>query len=94
MMRNRLGEDVTGTNVLFEGERLPVARAGDRLSVDFVMDLPFLHAGFYHFSPAVADGTLDQYEMCDSVENACAIEILNGPQHTGTCAFQCKCGLS
>jgi lipopolysaccharide transport system ATP-binding protein len=76
MMRNRLGEDVTGTNVLFEGERLPAVRAGDRLSVDFVMDLPFLHAGFYHFSPAVADGTLDQYEMCDWIENACAIEVL------------------
>ncbi len=76
MMRNRLGEDVTGTNVLFEGERLPAARTGDRLSVDFVMDLPFLHAGFYHFSPAVADGTLDQYEMCDWIENACAIEVL------------------
>jgi lipopolysaccharide transport system ATP-binding protein len=76
MMRNRLGEDVTGTNVLFEGERLPAARAGDRLSVDFIMDLPFLHAGFYHFSPAVADGTLDQYEMCDWIENACAIEVL------------------
>jgi lipopolysaccharide transport system ATP-binding protein len=76
MMRNRLGEDVTGTNVLFEGERLPAAHAGDRLSVDFVMDLPFLHAGFYHFSPAVADGTLDQYEMCDWIENACAIEVL------------------
>jgi len=76
MMRNRLGEDVTGTNVLFEGERLPAARAGDRLSVDFVMDLPFLHAGFYHFSPAVANGTLDQYEMCDWIENACAIEVM------------------
>src|SRR5262249_35577751 len=28
MLRNRLGEDVTGTNVMFEGERLPAARAG------------------------------------------------------------------
>jgi hypothetical protein len=76
MLRNRLGEDVTGTNVMFEGERLPAARAGERLSVDFVMDLPFLHAGFYYFSPAVADGTLDQYEMCDWIENACAIEVI------------------
>ena len=76
MLRNRLGEDVTGTNVMFEGMRLPAARVGDRLSVDFVMDLPFLHAGFYHFSPAVADGTLDQYEMCDWVDNACAIEVI------------------
>jgi hypothetical protein len=40
------------------------------------MDLPFLHAGFYYFSPAVADGTLDQYDMCDWVENASAIEVI------------------
>jgi len=76
MLRNRLGEDVTGTNVMFEGERLPAAHSGERLSVDFVMDLPFLHAGFYYFSPAVADGTLDHYEMCDWIDNACAIEVI------------------
>ena len=61
---------------MFEGERLAAARAGERLSVDFVMDLPFLHAGFYYFSPAVADGTLDQYEMCDWIDNACALEVI------------------
>jgi ABC-type polysaccharide/polyol phosphate transport system ATPase subunit len=76
MLRNRLGEDVTGTNVMFEGERLPAARCGERLSIDFIMDLPLLHAGFYYFSPAVADGTLDQYEMCDWIDNACAIEVI------------------
>jgi len=76
MLRNRLGQDVTGTNVMFEGERLPAAKAGERLSVDFVMDLPFLQTGFYHFCPAVADGTLDQYEMCDWIDNACAIEVI------------------
>lgn len=76
MMRNRLGEDVMGTNVLFEGKRVSAARPGERLSVDFVMDLPFLQAGFYHFSPAIANGGLDRYEMCDWVENACALEIL------------------
>jgi lipopolysaccharide transport system ATP-binding protein len=76
MLRNRLGEDVTGTNLMFEGMRLPKAVAGHRVSVDFVMDLPFLHAGFYYFSPAVADGTLDQYEMCDWIDNACVIEVI------------------
>jgi hypothetical protein len=50
------------------------------LSVDFIMDLPFLQAGFYHFSPAVADGDLNQYEMCDWVDNAFAIEVI--PQGT------------
>lgn len=76
MLRNRLGQDVAGTNVLYEGIRLPKAQPGERLSVDFVMDLPYLHAGFYHFSPAVADGTLDQYEMCDWIDNAFAIEVI------------------
>ena len=76
MLRNRLGQDVTGTNVMFEGMRLAPSTAGERLSVDFVMDLPFLHAGFYYFSPAVADGTLDQYEMCDWIDNAYAIEVI------------------
>jgi lipopolysaccharide transport system ATP-binding protein len=81
MLRNRLGEDVTGTNAVYEGVRLPPARPGDRLSVDFIMDLPFLQAGYYHFSPAVADGMLDQYDMCDWIENACALEII---EHTST----------
>jgi homopolymeric O-antigen transport system ATP-binding protein len=76
MLRNRLGQDVTGTNTIYEGVCPASAHAGDRLSVDFVMDLPVLHAGFYYFSPAVADGTLDQYEMCDWIENACAIEVV------------------
>ena len=80
MLRNRLGEDVAGTNAMHEGVRLPSARAGERLSVDFIMDLPFLQAGFYHFSPAVADGDLNQYEMCDWVDNAFAIEVI--PQGT------------
>ena len=76
MMRNRLGQDLAGTNLLYEGFQLSCARAGDRLSTDFIMDLPYLHAGSYHFSPAVADGNLDQYEMCDWIENAYAIDVI------------------
>ncbi len=76
MLRNRLGQDVTGTNVTFEGMRLPEAVAGDRLSIDFVLDVPFLREGFYYISPAVADGMLNQYEMCDWVENAYALEVI------------------
>ncbi len=80
MLRNRLGQDVAGTNLLYEGvHRLPLlatAHAGERLSIDFIMDLPYLNAGFYHFAPAVADGSLDQYEMCDWIDNACAIEVI------------------
>ena len=52
------------------------ARAGERVSVDFVLDVPYLKAGFYHFCPAVADGTLDEYEHCDWVDNAYALEVI------------------
>jgi hypothetical protein len=81
MLRNRLGQDVAGTNVMNEGLQLPPARSGERLSVDFIMDLPFLQSGFYHFSPAIADGGLDQYEMCDWIDNASALEVI---QRTST----------
>jgi len=76
MLRNRLGEDITGTNTLFEGMTLMAAKAGDRNSVDFIMELPFLKAGFYYFSPAVADGSLGEYEMCEWLDNAFALEVV------------------
>lgn len=76
MLRDRLGADVTGTNLMFEGVERGPAKAGERLSVDFTMDLPFLKSGPYHLAPAVADGTLDSYEICDWVDNACAIEVV------------------
>lgn len=76
MLRNRLGEDITGTNALFEGMSLAAAEAGDRISVDFIMELPFLKAGFYYFSPAAADGSLDGYEMCEWLDNAFALEVV------------------
>jgi ABC-type polysaccharide/polyol phosphate transport system ATPase subunit len=76
VLRNRLGQDVTATNTMAEGFRLAPGKPGDRVSVDFILDLPFLQSGFYHLSPAVADGTLDRYDMCDWVDNACALEVI------------------
>jgi ABC-type polysaccharide/polyol phosphate transport system ATPase subunit len=76
MLRNKLGQDVTATNMMFEGERLPSARAEDRLSVDFILDVPLLQGAYYYLSPAIADGTLDHYEICDWIDNACAIEVV------------------
>jgi homopolymeric O-antigen transport system ATP-binding protein len=76
VLRNRFGEDVTGTNATFEGIQLPSGRTGDLLTVDFVLDLPLFQQGFYYFSPAVADGMLNQYDVCDWVDNACVIEIV------------------
>lgn len=76
MLRNRLGEDVFGTNVLYEGESMERAGAGDRVSADFVLDFPHLRSGYYYLCPAVADGTIDDYRHCDWVDNAFALEVV------------------
>ena len=51
-------------------------RAGDVVAVDFHLDLPELYATNFSFSPAIANGTLDTYTVCDWIDNACAIEVV------------------
>jgi len=69
-MRNRLGEDICGINTSAEGIELPPARAGQCFTVDFNLKLPLLMPGDYHFTPAIAQGTHEDFVICDQVENA------------------------
>lgn len=75
MMRNHLGIDFSGTNTAREGYDLPAMRAGEIYTVDFHLDLPELYPASFSFSPAVADGTLLGYKMCDWIDNAVALQM-------------------
>ena len=75
MMRNRLGEDICGINTSAEGVELPPARAGQCFTVDFNLKLPLLVPGNYHVSPAVAQGTHEEFVVCDLVENAICLSV-------------------
>ena len=75
MMRNHLGMDFAGTNTGREDVRLEPMQPGDVATVDFHLRLPELYPGHFSFSPAVANGDHFQYEMCDWVENALALEM-------------------
>jgi len=75
MMRNRLGEDICGINTSAEGVELPPARAGQCFTVDFNLKLPLLVPGNYHVSPAVAQGTHEEFVVCDLVENAIRLQV-------------------
>lgn len=75
MLRNQLGIDFSGTNTAREGQELPPMQAGDVYTVDFHVDLPELYPAAFSFSPAIADGSLDRYSMCDWIDNALAIEM-------------------
>jgi ABC-type polysaccharide/polyol phosphate transport system ATPase subunit len=75
MMRNHLGVDFSGTNTAREGVDLPGMSRGDIQTVDFDLDIPELYATTFSFSPAIADGSLHGYAICDWIDNAIALQM-------------------
>jgi hypothetical protein len=91
MMRNHMGLDFAGTNTTREGHQLPSMEAGDRFTVDFHIDLPSLYPSEFSFSPAIADGTLHSYTMCDWIDNALTLQMGHGEgQVYGYMHLPCK----
>lgn len=78
MMRNHLGIDFAGTNTAREGCPMDPMEPGEIRAVDFHLDLPELYAGSFSFAPAVADGDLADYEICDWIDNALALPMARG----------------
>lgn len=78
MLRNHLGLDFAGTNTLREGHPMPPLAAGEVRTVDFHLTLPQLYPGDFSFSPAIADGTLTHYQMCDWIDNAITLQMGHG----------------
>ncbi len=75
MFRNHLGVDFAGTNTAREGYTLPPLPAGERCTVDFHIELPELYASTFSFSPAIADGSLEKYAICDWIDNALVLQM-------------------
>ncbi len=78
VLRNHLGVDFSATNTTREGFHLPPMLPGDIHTIDFHVDLPELYPSFFSFSPAIADGTLDGYRMCDWIDNAITLQMGHG----------------
>jgi hypothetical protein len=78
MLRNHLDVDFAGTNTLREGHQLAEMWPGDTVTVDFRVTLPELYPGAFSFSPAVADGNLTHYKMCDWIDNAVTLQMGHG----------------
>jgi ABC-type polysaccharide/polyol phosphate transport system ATPase subunit len=75
MLRNHQGIDFSGTNTAREGFEIPPMLPGDVHTVDFHLDLPEWYPGSFSFSPAIADGTLLSYRMCDWIDNAITLQM-------------------
>ncbi len=78
MIRNHLGLDFAGSNTTRDGRALPPMAPGDVHTVDFHLELPILYPGHFSFSPAIADGPLEDYTMCDWVDNAVTLSMNPG----------------
>jgi lipopolysaccharide transport system ATP-binding protein len=91
MFRNHLGVDFAGTNTAREGHALSPMIAGEIRTVDFYIQLPALYASSFSFSPAVADGTLEHYSICDWIDNAVVLPMgpSDGPIY-GQFHFPCR----
>jgi ABC-type polysaccharide/polyol phosphate transport system ATPase subunit len=95
MLRNHLGVDFAGTNTTREGFELPVMDDGDVYTVDFHLQIPELYPAAFSFSPAVADGTIMTYCMCDWIDNAITLQMSHaGGQVYGYIHLACKVQLN
>ncbi len=90
VMRNRLGEDITGINTSTEGLVLPVALPSQIYTIDFHLQLPLLQPGNYFFSVAVANGTHEDYVICDWIENAIMFSLNKRELVYGYMKFDCR----
>lgn len=75
IMRNHMGLDYAGTNTAREGVDVPAMAKDDIFTVDFHLQVPHLYPSNFSFSPAIADGTLHAYRMCDWIDNAITLQM-------------------
>jgi ABC-type polysaccharide/polyol phosphate transport system ATPase subunit len=75
LVRNEKGETIFGSNTTRENYPLPEMQAGEVHTVDFHWVLPELAPGRYFVSVAVSEGTLDDFHVCDYVEDGIEIEV-------------------
>ena len=90
--RDERGVDLAGSNTESEGYPLPPLLAGDICTVDFHLNIPTLYSTSLSFSPAVANGTLERFAVCDSIDNAVAAANgapPDGPMY-GHFRFRCR----
>jgi lipopolysaccharide transport system ATP-binding protein len=73
LVRNQRGENIFGSNTARENFPLPAMGPGDANNVDFHWSIPDLAPGAYRISLAISEGNIEDFRVCDYLEDA--IEI-------------------
>jgi hypothetical protein len=88
--RDERGVDLAGSNTASEGYPLSPLQAGDVTTIDFHLNIPTLYSTSLSFSPAVANGTLERFAVCDWIDNAVVqMAPLDGRMY-GHFRFRCR----
>ena len=74
LVRNNRGENIFGSNTARENFPLPPMGPGDANNIDFHWSVPDLAAGAYRISLAVSDGNVEEFRVCDYIEDALEIK--------------------
>ena len=76
-LRDHLNVEISSTNTSYEKLKLPPAGAGDYVTVDFRVLIPRMRPGSYSISPAVASGNIWEHDICDWIDNAYILSLLD-----------------
>ncbi len=90
LIRNHLGVELAGTNTALENIDLPPLNPGDVYTVDFHMQLPELYPSHFSFTPAISNGTLEEYDICDWIDNAITLQAEKGRPVYGFIHLPCE----
>lgn len=92
LVRNSRGESIFGSNTAREDFPLPAMVPGKVSNIDFHWTIPDLAAGTYWISLAVSDGNVEDFQVCDYIEDAIEMRM---PQsvalHASRGYFQLHC---
>lgn len=94
LVRNTRGENIFGTNTARENFPLPAMSAGQAHNVAFHWTVPVLAPGEYRISLAVSDGSVDDFAVCDYVEDAIDLTTTDSASSNGSATrgyFGLKC---
>jgi lipopolysaccharide transport system ATP-binding protein len=94
LVRNQRGEVIFGSNTAREDYPIAPMSAGEMNTVDFHWAVPALTDPMYRVSIAVADGQIEEFRMCDYIEDAIEFGV-SGPRDPGSDGrggyFQLRC---
>lgn len=78
LVRNEKGETIFGSNTARENHPLAELKTGEERVVSFLISMPRLAPGAYSISVAVSAGTLEDFDVCDYIEDAVSFKVEPG----------------